>query len=302
MELEEWKSRYRRAMGMSSKELANRLRQQATARLDFLRYKVGIEFEPRLDGSTSARPAPHFFFSTDDIPRLCSRLRELFPEQTERIIAQAERICKHRFDLLGYRELDYGMEIDWHCDRVHAKRASRKPWFQIRYLDFEEVGDSKVTWELNRHQHLVTLAKAFQITGDASFANELFRQWKHWHRENPYPIGINWASSLEVAFRSISWLWVYFLMSGSAVTPAEFHGEVVRSLSVSGRHIVSGVAEGQALARPGMEGSAGGCRASGSRGRTSFRAIDLLSRLRAGLFSSLQRAGLKKRNHHPRQF
>jgi hypothetical protein len=239
MELEEWKSRYRRAMGMSSKELANRLRQQATARLDFLRYKVGIEFEPRLDGSTSARPAPHFFFSTDDIPRLCSRLRELFPEQTERIIAQAERICKHRFDLLGYRELDYGMEIDWHCDRVHAKRASRKPWFQIRYLDFEEVGDSKVTWELNRHQHLVTLAKAFQITGDASFANELFRQWKHWHRENPYPIGINWASSLEVAFRSISWLWVYFLMSGSAVTPAEFHGEVVRSLSVSGRHIAS---------------------------------------------------------------
>jgi hypothetical protein len=226
-------------MGMGSKELADRLRQQATARLDFLRYKVGIEFGPRLNRSALQQSAPHFFFSSVDVPRLCTRLRELFPEQSKRIIERAERICKHRFDLLGYRDLDYGMEIDWHCDRVHGKRAPRKPWFQIRYLDFEEVGDSKVTWELNRHQHLVTLAKACCITGDEFFANELFRQWNHWHRENPYPIGINWASSLEVAFRSLSWLWVYFLVAGSATTPPEFHGEIVRGLAVSGRHIES---------------------------------------------------------------
>ena len=42
----------------------------------------------------------------------------------------------------------------------------RKPWFRMEYLDFAEVGDSKVTWELNRHQHLVTLAKAFRLSGE----------------------------------------------------------------------------------------------------------------------------------------
>ena len=47
--------------------------------------------------------------------------------------------------------------------------------FKIKYLDFSEVGDSKVTWELNRHQHLVTLAKAFRLNGDPKFASEFSR-------------------------------------------------------------------------------------------------------------------------------
>ena len=191
---------------MSSKEIADRLRQQATARFDFLRYKTGGSFEPRLDLTATARREPQFFFSADSVPQLCARMKERLPGEADQIIERAERICEHRFDLLGYGDVDYGPEIDWHLDRVHGKRAPRKPWFKIRYLDFEEVGDSKVTWEINRHQHLVTLAKAFRLTGHAKYSTELFRQWKHWHRENPYPIGVNWSSSLEVAFRSLSWL------------------------------------------------------------------------------------------------
>src|SRR6202008_22536 len=104
-------------------------------------------------------------------------------------------------------------QIDWHADRVHGVGAPRKLFYQIHYLDFDEVGDSRVTWELNRHQHFSTLAKAYWLTGDKKFADEVFRQWYHWHAENPYPVGINWASSLEVAFRSLSWLWTYFLLA-----------------------------------------------------------------------------------------
>jgi hypothetical protein len=236
--LGEWNNLYKRVVAMSATELADRMRQQATARLDFLRYRAGITFEPHLMGASAPREA-HFFFPPEAIPALCARMRQLFPTETERIIARAERICEHQFDLLGYQGVDYGPEIDWHCDRVHGIQAPRKPWFRIRYLDFAEVGDSKVTWELNRHQHLVTLAKAFRLTGRKEFVAELFCQWEHWHRENPYPIGINWVSSLEVSFRSLSWLWVYFLLSGSSTMPAEFHSELRRKLAVSGRHIES---------------------------------------------------------------
>jgi hypothetical protein len=235
--LAEWKRLYQRALAMSSKELAVRLRQQATARADLLRYKVGIGFESRLVGNASVHPEPNFFFAADVVPLLCSQLRETFPAETDDIIARAERICRHRFDLLGYRDLDYGLEIDWHSDQVHGKQAPRKPWFQIHYLDFEEVGDSKLIWEINRHQHLVTLAKAHRLTGETKFADELFSQWKHWHRENPYPIGINWASSLEVAFRSLSWMWVYYLMAGSGAMPEGFRSELLGKLGVSARHI-----------------------------------------------------------------
>ena len=232
----EWKRLYQRTLAMSPAEIVFRLRQQATARIDFLRYKAGSSFEPQLV-STSARPEPHFFFSADAVPRLCDMLRQRFPKETDEIIGHAERICNHQFDLLGYESLDYGQEIDWHRDRVHKKQAPRKPGFQIRYLDFAEVGDSKITWELNRHQHLVTLAKAFRLTGDEKYSTELFRQWKYWHRENPYPIGTNWASSLEVAFRSISWLWVYSLMLGSGAMRADFRSQLCRKLAVSARHI-----------------------------------------------------------------
>lgn len=239
--LEEWKRLYRRARGMSRKELADRLRQQAMARADFLRYKAGFSFEPsfkaRVIRGSSPPSAPNFFFSAAQVPRLAAMMRDLFPKETDQTVERAQRICEHRFDLLGYKKLDYGAEIDWHADRVHGKRTPRKPWFQIQYLDFAEAGDSKVTWELNRHQHLVTLAKAYRITNEGKFAVEIFRQWRHWHQENPYPIGINWASSLEVAFRSLSWLWVYYLLAGSAAMPAGFRSDLVRKLAVSGRHI-----------------------------------------------------------------
>ena len=221
---------------MGPDELRERLRQQLMARADLWRYHFGAGFIAKTQGG-GVDKQPRFFFAIDQVPKLCSLLRERLPAQAEQILRRAERICQHRFDLLGYEDLDYGKEIDWHLDRVHGKRAPRKPWFKVRYLDFAEVGDSKVTWELNRHQHFVTLAKAYRLSGEEKFGVELFRQWEHWHRENPYPIGINWASSLEVAFRSLSWIWTYFLLLDSPVMPARFRPQWLQALGVSARHI-----------------------------------------------------------------
>lgn len=231
-----WRRISQRLLQMDRAEITDRLRQQAMSRWDVLRFKCKLNFAPRLIEGASGAPR-RFFFSPETVPGLCNKLSQIFPETSQQIIERAERICRHRFDLLGYTGLDYEAEIDWHCDRVHGTRAARKPWFQIRYLNFSEVGDSKVTWELNRHQHLVILAKAYRLSGGPKYADELFRQWNHWHTENPYPIGINWASSLEVAFRSLSWIWMYYLLAGSAVMPAGFRAEWLRSLAISGRHI-----------------------------------------------------------------
>jgi len=230
-----WTRMYRRVHSMGTAEITDRIRQNASARLDWVRYKLGSDFSSELASLPTEQP--RFFFSPQHVPALCSSLRELFPGTAEQIIQRADRICQHHFDLLGYEGVDYGPEIDWHSDRVHGKRAPRKPWFNVRYLDYNEAGDSKVTWELNRHQHFVTLAKAFGLSGDAKYASELFAQWHHWHSQNPYPIGINWASSLEVAFRSLSWIWTYFLMADSPAMPSGFRLSWLRALAVSGRHI-----------------------------------------------------------------
>jgi hypothetical protein len=225
-----------RIASMDRAELADRIRQELQKRVDAILFELGID--PSRDELRRAEAGSRrFFFRSEDIPRWMDLLRERMPEQAETIAKHAEKICQHRFDLLGYKDLDYGREIDWHSDRVHGKRASRDLWFKIRCLDFASVGDAKVTWELNRHQHLVTLAKAYRLTKDDRFASELIDQWRHWQRENPYPRGINWASSLEVAFRSLSWLWVYFLLEGTPAMTPKFREQWLRAMALSGRHI-----------------------------------------------------------------
>jgi hypothetical protein len=236
MNLTVFQERWRQLVSMRPAEVGDRLRQHANARLDLARYTLGFNTTEKTRTPTSPGSS-RFFFSSESVPSLCSLITQRLPQQADDIVTRAERICRHRFDLLGYDDLDYGPEIDWHLDRVHQKRAPWKAWFKIHYLDFAEVGDSKVTWELNRHQHWVTLAKAYRFTGDAGFVAEIVRQWTHWHRANPHPIGINWTSSLEVAFRSLSWLWVYYLLEGSPVQPRVFRTEWLGALDVNARHI-----------------------------------------------------------------
>lgn len=218
-------------------ELATRGRQEVAKRWDYARYRLGARFEaPRFDLNREVR-APRFFFSSDQLHEICQQLRQRFPQAADQIQQSADQICTHRFNLLGYENLNYGPKVDWHADVVHCKRAPMKPWFKIHYLDFDEVGDSKIIWELNRHQHLVTLAKAYLLTENSRYGEELFRLWYDWRQDNPYPIGINWASSLEVAFRTLSWIWIHHLMPGGTTMPESFPNDLLAALALHGRYI-----------------------------------------------------------------
>ena len=229
--------RVRRLMAMDREEIADRSRQFLLARADLLRYRFGHDFARKSHEVGSGSALGRFFFTRDELPAICDLLKAEFPAQVEAIVACAHRIRDHRFDLLGYENLDYGTPIDWHLDVVHGKRAPRTPWFKIRYLDFQQVGDAKITWELNRHQHFLTLAKAYLLTGDEAFVSEVISQWRHWWEENPYPLGINWASALEVSFRVQSWIWTLFLLQDCALFTDELRNQWIDRLLLSGRHI-----------------------------------------------------------------
>jgi hypothetical protein len=221
---------------MERAELWDRLRQATMQRWDALLAKAGRRQPSGLRPVPSGRTG-RFFIDPGSVPQLIALLRDRLPEQAAAIVVRAGRILEHRFDLLGFEDLDYGRAIDWHLDRVHGKRAPRQAAFRVKYLDFEQVGDAKITWELNRHQHLPVLAKAYLLTGDERFAKEIFAQWYSWQEQNPYPMGINWTSALEVAFRSLSWLWVRALLQDNPVVPAAFQADLNRALVLHGRHI-----------------------------------------------------------------
>ena len=49
------------------------------------------------------------------------------------------------------------------------RRAPRAFWADVPYLD-PAIGDHKIIWELNRHQHWLQLGRALWLTGDARYA------------------------------------------------------------------------------------------------------------------------------------
>ena len=212
------------------------MRQEISKRLDVTLSRIGIQ--PGRNGLSRTSGLPgKFFFSTNELPQRVGLLRKHLPGEAESIVAEANEICRHRFRLLGYRDVDYGAEVDWHLDPVHGLRSPLIPWFKFNFLDFAGVGDHKVTWELSRHQQLVTLAKAWLLSGQDGYAQEILAQWYSWQRANPYPLGVNWASSLEVAFRSLSWIWLLHLLAECPVVPPGFRDDLVRALALNGRHI-----------------------------------------------------------------
>jgi hypothetical protein len=231
-----WRHRVARVASMPWDEIRVRTTQEAYKRWDLALSKVAachIGTKHDVTFATFGR----FFFQSSDIPEILECVRRSLPTVVSEIVEAADEILNHRFDLLGYEGVDYGRKIDWHLDAVNGKTAPKVPWYHVPYLAFEQVGDHKITWELNRHQHLVTLAKAYRLTQNKDYANELISQWYHWQEQNPYPIGINWTSSLEVAFRSLSWLWIWHLLEGSSAMSPGFRSDLIGGLTRNARHV-----------------------------------------------------------------
>jgi hypothetical protein len=135
-------------------------------------------------------------------------------------VRRADAVLDGRFDLLGYRGLSFGEAgaIDWHLDPVHGRRVPMQFWSRVPYLD-PEWGDHKVIWEINRQQHWFALSRALWLTGDARYGDAMVRELSAWLAANPPLMGANWASMLELAFRSLSWVWGLHAMLATEAPP-----------------------------------------------------------------------------------
>ncbi len=127
---------------------------------------------------------------------------------------RADAIMGGHYDLLGYQDLSYAGpdgRVDWHLDPVHRRRAPRVFWADVDFLD-PSIGDHKVIWEINRHQHWLALGRALWLTRDRRYGWAIVSQLEAWLDANPPLTGVNWASMLELGLRSLSWLWALHLL------------------------------------------------------------------------------------------
>jgi hypothetical protein len=179
----------------------------------------------------TGRKTAAFFWNVSDRQKLVAEFRKEFPSRVEEILRDAEALCEHRFRIFSYPEVECGPRIPWRRDLVHGVESPLDHHSLIAPLDFQSVGDSKIVWEINRYQHFFTLCEAYLLTGEERLAEECLAQWEHWLDQNPYLRGINWASSLEVAFRSWSLLWVLHFLLGSSSLTGERIARLARELS-----------------------------------------------------------------------
>jgi len=176
----------------------------------------------------AAKPAK-FFFDSAERSKIKTEFLKLFTDKMPGLIRQADELCNHRFRIFNMF-YNPGPEINWHIDILTGKSWPLKFWMDIDFKNSADYGEARFAWELNRHQHLVTLARAYFLSGDERYASEAVDELSSWIKNNPPYKGINWASPLEIALRLISWSWVFEFIKGSKGFSKDFEKEFLRSV------------------------------------------------------------------------
>ncbi len=177
------------------------------------------------------RTQPHFFSGFNLPPQsLAASQRILFPEDSAALIANADRICaEHSWPLLGLAQHTF---VDWHRDPLSGYEWPLDFYNEIR-LQRGDGSDVRIVWELNRLGHLLTLARAYSVSGDERYSAECFRQIENWESQNPPGFGVNWNCAMEVALRAMNLLGAFAVLRRSADFDSE---QLTRLLRIFDQH------------------------------------------------------------------
>jgi uncharacterized heparinase superfamily protein len=154
------------------------------------------------------------------------------------LLACADALVAHRFDLLGSGPTDLGDPIDWSCD---FKTGVRWPKRHVRRLRENHPDDSDILVPsiLCWFQHLPVLAAAHRITGEERHLADLQSQLSHWIATNPVEFGIHWASPMDAAVRATNWVAALALVASPR--DEAWLRSVVAGLVAHGRFIAAGI-------------------------------------------------------------
>lgn len=126
----------------------------------------------------------------------------------EEILAAADKICLDKLSILG-QEINF---IGWRKDPFTGNVWHQDFFTRLNYRTSEYPGDIRLVREINRHQFLPVLGVAYNLTQKEKYGKKILEIILSWISDNPRFMGIHWTSSLEKAFRIISWTIAISLM------------------------------------------------------------------------------------------
>lgn len=242
-----------RLLKMTPAELARRVQLAAQRRL-WKRLPTSLLALPNFAAKAATLATTHkaalihrvenyLSFDLNLSPKDRTQLSSDYVALIDSLIQAADCILREEVAVLGQPVRLIPGVLDWQADPI----SNRRLW-PSRSLDEAEAisvsgGDAKYVWELNRHQFLPTLTRAYALTGNESYLERAASLIDDWIESNPYGIGINWCSHLEVSMRAISWLWALPVMLRWNRLPPDFlqkwlssfaqhHSHLSRNLSV----------------------------------------------------------------------
>lgn len=173
-------------------------------------------------------PFSHSSVNSDCYDTICSG-------DKARIVRQAGDAIEHRVNLLGSGVVVLGGNIDWHKD---YKSGFSWPPMYFRSIDYnnpDRPSDVKFPWEVSRMQWLIPAGQAYLLSGDEKYAVAVKDILSDWIDANPYAHSVNWACTMEVALRILSWTWFFHVFHKSKAWQDEaFRFKFLKALYLHG--------------------------------------------------------------------
>ncbi|MEE9379548.1 MAG: alginate lyase family protein [Candidatus Lokiarchaeia archaeon] len=165
--------------------------------------------------------------------KIISLIKELPSIDYNIYIDYAEDIINNNYRIFEITH-NFKEKIDWHYsffdDYSFDIVASEKiDYFGYSYKN--ALIDVKYVWEFNRHQFLPYLGVAYYITGKEKYAKKYEDLIIDWIENNPPLFGVNWASSLEISIRLITWIFsLWFFRNSEIINNKIFFKKIFRSM------------------------------------------------------------------------
>lgn len=240
------------------REIGSRAREELIRRQERRHYEQnGDHFEPdhwvkiftqeflqnhvQADGTTDLAAAlrgknPNLFFpGFERSAEFGKFIAESCPREQGRILTTATNALNNEITIFNNSRVRLADPPLWNEEARTKKVAPEKFYSDVEYLNAEEVGDSKITWEPSRLQFVYDLGQAFILTGGEKYAAHFFDLLNHWNRRNRDYHGINFCSALEFAFRANSVIWGVYFFRQSESLGSQAARDVYRLLYISAR-------------------------------------------------------------------
>jgi len=120
-------------------------------------------------------------------------------------------------DIFG-KTLNYSKAgINWHSDIFSGKSF---PLIFSKKINIRNnpALSAKNVWEVNRLQFLHHISLNYRQTGNPEYLDQFVRIMNSWIDSNPYLLGINWYSNIEINIRLINWFFCWEILDVSKLT------------------------------------------------------------------------------------